>query len=35
MGVTMVLLPVGVIVGSIGVVAFVWGLFGHLKNEGA
>lgn len=33
MGVTMVLLPVGVVVGSIGVVTLVWGLFGHLKNE--
>jgi hypothetical protein len=32
LGVTMVLLPVGVVVGSIGVAAFVWGLFGHLQN---
>jgi len=33
MGVTMVLLPVGVVVGSVGVLMFVWGLFGHLANS--
>jgi hypothetical protein len=33
MGVTMVLLPAGVVVGSVGVLMLVWGLFGHLANS--
>ena len=30
LGVTMIMLPVGLLLGLLGVVTFVWGLFGHL-----
>jgi hypothetical protein len=33
MGVTMVMLPVGIVVGIAGVLLFVWGLFGHLMSD--
>ncbi|MCY4637936.1 MAG: hypothetical protein OXG04_26160 [Acidobacteria bacterium] len=33
LGVTMIMLPVGLVVGLIGVGAFVWGLVGHLGKE--
>ncbi len=32
MGVTIVMLPVGIVVGLAGVLLFVWGLFGHLMD---
>jgi hypothetical protein len=31
MGVTMVLLPLGVPVGLVGLLIFVWGLTGHIR----
>ena len=34
LGVTMVMLPVGLVVGLIGVGVFVWGLLGHLGQDG-
>jgi hypothetical protein len=33
MGVTMVMLPLGVVVGLVGVAIFVGGLFSHPSNE--
>ena len=33
LGVTMIMLPIGLIVGLLGVVTFVWGLFGHLGKD--
>ena len=33
LGVTMIMLPVGLVVGLIGVLTFVWGLLGHLGND--
>lgn len=34
LGVTMIMLPVGLVVGLLGAMLFVWGLVGHLgKNE--
>ena len=33
LGVTMVMLPVGLVVGLFGVGAFVWGLLGHLGKD--
>ncbi len=33
LGVTMVMLPVGLIVGVFGVGVFVWGLLGHLGKD--
>ncbi len=33
LGVTMIMLPVGLVVGLVGVGAFVWGLVGHLGKE--
>ena len=30
LGVTMVMLPVGLVVGLLGALVFVWGLLGHL-----
>ena len=33
LGVTMVMLPVGLVIGLIGVVVFVWGLVGHLGSN--
>ena len=33
LGVTMVMLPVGLVVGLVGVAAFVWGLVGHLGED--
>ncbi len=33
LGVTMVMLPVGLVVGLIGVGLFVWGLVGHLGKD--
>ena len=33
LGVTMVMLPVGLVVGLVGVGAFVWGLVGHLGED--
>ena len=33
LGVTMVMLPVGLVVGLLGVVVFVWGLLGHLGRD--
>ena len=32
LGVTMIMLPVGLLIGLVGVLIFVWGLFGHLEN---
>ena len=34
MGVTMVMLPLGIVVGLAGVLLFVWGLVGHLEKRG-
>ena len=33
LGVTMVMLPVGLVVGVFGVGVFVWGLLGHLGKD--
>ena len=33
LGVTMVMLPVGLVVGLLGVGVFVWGLLGHLGEN--
>lgn len=33
LGVTMVMLPVGLVVGLLGVGVFVWGLLGHLGER--
>ena len=33
LGVTMIMLPVGLAVGLVGVLLFVWGLFGHLQDR--
>ena len=33
LGVTMIMLPVGLVVGLIGVLSFVWGLVGHLGKD--
>ena len=33
LGVTMVMLPVGLVVGLLGVGVFVWGLLGHLGED--
>ena len=33
MGVTMIMLPVGLVIGLIGVLVFVWGLVGHLGSN--
>ena len=33
LGVTMIMLPIGLLVGLIGVMLFVWGLVGHLGND--
>ena len=33
LGVTMVMLPVGLVVGLFGVGVFVWGLLGHLGTD--
>ncbi len=33
LGVTMVMLPVGLVVGLFGVGVFVWGLLGHLGSD--
>ena len=33
LGVTIVMLPVGLVVGLLGVVVFVWGLLGHLGRD--
>jgi len=33
LGVTMVMLPVGLVVGLLGVGVFVWGLLGHLGKD--
>ena len=32
LGVTMIMLPVGLLIGLVGVLVFVWGLFGHLES---
>ncbi len=32
LGVTIVMLPVGLPVGLVGVLIFIWGLLGHLDN---
>ena len=29
----MVMLPVGIVVGIVGVLMFLWGLFGHLQGK--
>lgn len=34
LGVTMIMLPVGLVVGLGGVLLFVWGLLGHLMTGG-
>ncbi len=34
LGVTMIMLPVGLVVGLVGLLAFVWGLVGHLERDG-
>ena len=33
LGVTMIMLPVGLVVGLVGVGVFIWGLIGHLGNK--
>ena len=33
LGVTMIMLPVGLVVGLVGVGVFVWGLVGHLGKD--
>ena len=33
LGVTMIMLPVGLPIGLLGVLFFVWGLFGHLDSK--
>ena len=33
LGVTMIMLPVGLVVGLVGALLFVWGLVGHLEND--
>ncbi len=33
LGVTMIMLPIGLPVGLIGVMLFLWGLVGHLGND--
>lgn len=33
LGVTIIMLPVGLAVGVVGVLIFVWGLFGHLDSS--
>ena len=33
LGVTMVMLPVGLVVGLLGALVFVWGLLGHLAKD--
>ncbi|MXZ71173.1 MAG: hypothetical protein F4Z04_06675 [Acidobacteria bacterium] len=33
LGVTMIMLPVGLVVGLVGALAFVWGLLGHLGKD--
>ena len=33
LGVTMIMLPVGLVVGLLGVGVFVWGLLGHLDKD--
>lgn len=33
LGVTMIMLPVGLAVGLVGVLLFIWGLFGHLQDR--
>ena len=33
LGVTMIMLPVGLVVGLVGVGLFVWGLVGHLGRD--
>ncbi len=33
LGVTMIMLPVGLPVGLLGVLLFVWGLVGHLDSD--
>ena len=33
LGVTMVMLPVGLVIGLFGVGVFVWGLLGHLGED--
>lgn len=33
LGVTMIMLPIGLPVGLIGAMLFVWGLVGHLGND--
>ena len=33
LGVTMIMLPAGLVVGLVGVLLFVWGLVGHLEDR--
>ena len=33
LGVTMVTLPIGLVVGIVGALVFVWGMFGHLQGR--
>ena len=33
LGVTMIMLPVGLVIGLAGLLAFVWGLVGHLESD--
>ena len=33
LGVTMIMLPVGLVIGLVGLLAFVWGLVGHLESD--
>ena len=33
LGVTMIMLPVGLVVGLVGVLLFVWGLVGHVEDD--
>jgi hypothetical protein len=33
LGVTMIMLPVGIVIGLLGVLVFVGGLFGHIDEQ--
>ncbi len=33
LGVTMIMLPVGLVIGLVGALVFIWGLVGHLDND--
>ena len=33
LGVTMIMLPVGLVIGLVGLLLFIWGLVGHLEKD--